>query len=1500
MANFYRTIEEASIAARSLGITSKRDYEQRYRDDPLLPSSLSRTYKDSWLGYPDFFRRTNPSAEFEPYKTLAEATAAVKTLGIISAREYKSRYREDPKLRSKPEQLYKSEWLGYPSFFGRKIDSYYPELDQAKVAVQMLGISTGREYLREYKRDSRLPRRPEVIYESEWRCWEDFLSRKIGGIEKYKTLGLASVAVRRLGLKSQADYDELHSFDIKLPARPDEFYRNEWIGWDDFFDINAASQNFFNTFELARSEAQKLKVVSRCEYQKKIINDERFPVFPNKFYSEQWKGWRDYLEVMHVDDEHYNYTEARKVCMGLRFKSKAKYKRDCRNLDSRLPSNPEVLYFDDWAGWQVYLGTSFGSSFYTFEEAKRRVLEMQISTRRRYALAQREDPMLPSQPESTYRKSWSGWREFLSQNENKYYATIDLAREAVCRLGVATKKEYRERYIEDKLLPLNPHKIYSDDWLGYPHFLNKREGVDMYESIEQASDAAKRLGLLTKASYREGYKKDPKLPSAPDEVYQDSWRLWGWEEFLGTEKYSFKEAGQAARKLGITGHSEYSRLYRLDQSLPSAPWEYYRSEWQGWIDFLLPEKCGTLLEAKFAIKVLKIKTSMEYLKQYKNYSCLPAHPDRVFSDDWVDWYDFCDTPIPYTYEETRALVIDDGVKGLEDYKRFLAVKNDPRIPRSPATVYKDKWNSWYEFVNKPEPYKIKYIRAPYLAWAESIEQFLKVSRGGSNKELVLCRFVRDYIQKYELGYAPEVFFASAKVDLNIFEEFIYSSGGSAKRWLLAAAKEFADYVIRTKLTFEDEDTGERVVALGARNPFVSVSYDRGGQVGSSGETNKPALAYQHVQSMCNWIIPETALNFGDLAHLQGFDADWFEVDSKVLDTADPDCIFKSENGKTLMWFPGYWMHTYALASVPARGRQLAYVDSGEAEAEIPQFEGGKIVWTPNVSALAGMTKDQGFIKRYPGDNIGMRFTSNKTSVRSEGYAVPWIPEKLAVWIIRFRNWQSKYNPVTRPMPWIECVRTDLNEKQRSAKGENCFLFREFGEEECGNYSSRLRDRLAAALYHSQPAGLELAESKGKHSSLTTYSTPYSPHSMRVSLITAYVIEFGLPLDIVMKIAGHSSIIMSLYYVKLNAEGLRVKFAEGEKRALSNQVYATIQMLEQNRVDEIRSQLIQNNEEAILRYTGKGLPGSFLFRDYGFCPFAGTRCDDGGPLIGATQVRQPIMGGYLGMQNCLRCRHFVTGPVFIGGLLYIANEISLQAAIQFDHIADINSKIAEVSQAIEELDDAEYAASKVGEKFDTRDRTSIEMKARKLQSELESAAKKADLFLCDIQSVSRLINQSQAVLNEQVAQKHDDNLPQLIVQSGHELTIALEDSSRFHLLSEVCENAEIYEAASAELALPSRSQMLDRMIAFNNMTPKMYALDKQQQLVIGNQLTNFLLTRVKSWAKVDDLITGKLLLSDLNEEERIEPKEIKAILGGSKHAIASDMTMELQGGVGDGS
>lgn len=1548
--SFYSSLAQAASAVQRLGITSNLEYLQRWREDPQLPSKPERTYKDEWTTYSDFFglapanswysledasrvvqakgihtvaiyldRRhedarlpSNPSqfyrdewkgfpAFFGRDKLIAprnlygfeEARSAAQALGITTVLDYRVRYREDPLLPSHPSAAYRKEWNGFPHFLGTA-DKYYLTIAEAKRAVKRLGISSRNGYHNEYMRDPLLPSHPERAYAADWKDWTDFLPDMSSRSGKYKNLTEASAAVRKLGISTQREYGERRSLDEKLPYSPATFYKDEWSGWGDFTGVvyRAKQEEYFTTFESARKAAQKLNAVSRRDYREKCVTDARLPPFPDKTFPSAWKGWSDYLGTVSSSEKYATYFEAREACRKLSFGNNTNYAKNYKLLDPRLPGAPATFYGEDWQGWADYLGSKRTKDVYSFDEASKRVAELGIKTGKQYRTAYRADPMLPSLPERAYKDSWIGWKGFLSGTPDSFYPTPALVINGAGRLGINSSKDYAKRRHLDPRLPANPDIVY--DASGQ---LPVRSSVCVddakYLTVTEASEASIRQGFLTKEDYLKGYKIDPKLPAMPHRTYSKNWKVWGWQRYLGTEIYSIADAGRAARVLGITGVSDYTLLYRQDPGLPGDPLIFFESEWQGWNEFLLPEHCDTLADVKFAVKCLKIKNSQEYREQYKSYSCLPAHPERVFSAEWVDWYDLCDIPVPYSYEEIRRLVLDEGVKGSSDYKRFLASQSDPRIPRDPATVYKEVWDGWFSFLNKPEPFKSQYIRAPYLAWKDLIDQFIKGARAGETKEYNLCRFVRDYIQKHELGFAPEVFFTAPKVDLNLFEEFLYGLPPSPGRTLLSSVKEFADYVLRKKLTFEDEETGERVLASNARNPFAALVYEGDDPIGSAGETNKHALAYQYVQNMCNWIIPETAQNFGDLAHLHIFDPDWVEVDPSIIDRTDPDCVFKEEFGKTKLWFPAHWMNTFALASVPARGKQLAYNDSGEADENIPQVVDGKIVWVRNEFSLAGMTDSQGFVKAYPDGNIGMHFTSNKTSIRGASYSVPWMPEKLAIWMIRLRNWQSKYNPITRVMPWLDCVRTELNEKQRRAKGANCFLFRNFGEEESTNYAYRLKDRLAAALFHSQTGDLVLAECAGNVSKITSYSTPYSPHSMRVSLITAYVMEFGLSIDIVMKLAGHSNIIMSLYYVKLNAEGLRVKFAEGEKRALANKVYAAIHMIEQNRIDEIRHELIHNNEDAIKRYSGNGHPGSFLFRDYGFCPFAGTRCGDGGPLIGSTKVREPIAGGYLGMQNCPRCRHFVTGPVFIGGLLSLANEISLQANFQFEHIAELEAKSAEASVKIDLLDDEEYEAKKAGKEFNTADRTFLEMKVRKLQSDLESASKKADLFLCDIQAVSRLINQSQALLNEQVAVKNDTNLPQLIVQGGHELSVAIEESSRYHLLSEVCENAEIYESASADLALPIRSQMIDKMIAFNNMMPTMYALDKQQQLVIGNQLTSFLLTRVKSWAKVDSLVTGKLLLKDLGEQEYIAATDIQAILKGQKPAIASDVPMTLE-------
>lgn len=780
------------------------------------------------------------------------------------------------------------------------------------------------------------------------------------------------------------------------------------------------------------------------------------------------------------------------------------------------------------------------------------------------------------------------------------------------------------------------------------------------------------------------------------------------------------------------------------------------------------------------------------------------------------------------------------------------------------------------FLGKDEPYTTSNIHAPYLQWAKVINDFTKVAVGGSAKELPLCRFVRHFVVRYALSERPEVFVAENKLDVKSFTLLMEQQGErDGQGNFLLAITQFVDYVIKEYLTSVDEESGEVVVAFGAKNAFKQLAPTAPYLGQKYSESNKPALTYGYVKNLRDWIVPESANHYSDLTHLHVFDADWVEIESSLVDRNDPDCVTKEEYGKMKIWNPVHWMQAYALAYVPARGRQLGYNDSGEADSEIPTYVNGKIVWITNNLPLAGQLKAQGFVKRYPDDEIGMHFTSNKTSVAHRGYDVAWMPIELARWIIKLRDWQSKYNPISRPTPWVECKRTALNQSQLKAKKSNCFLFRDFGDVEVGHFSSRLSHRVACAIYHTQPSDLSLATTVGHLHSISAYSSIYTSHSMRVSLITAYIVEMGLSVEIVMKLAGHSNMIMSIYYVKLNAGDLRSRFAAGEKRALADSAKAELHLLEQNRINEIRERLFESYEGGHRPYQGQPMPGSILVRDYGFCPNAGVRCYDGGDLIGKTKVRQPVTAGYLGSQNCPRCRHFVSGPAFIGGLLSLANEISLNTSIQAEQYAKLESSISDTLDHIAAHEESIYEAEKNGIRYDETERNLLEVKLRKTRSESESAAKKLDFLLTDLQYVSRLIKQCQKLLNSQESDDSNSKM-QLIIQSGHEVHFVPTETSRFALYNEVCENAEIYESASAALAVAPRSQYLDRMMMFNNMWPKMSMLTESQQLTVGNQMASFLYSRLKSFERVDLLVEGRITFKDLGDDESISKLEIDKI------------------------
>lgn len=886
-------------------------------------------------------------------------------------------------------------------------------------------------------------------------------------------------------------------------------------------------------------------------------------------------------------------------------------------------------------------------------------------------------------------------------------------------------------------------------------------------------------------------------------------------------------------------------------------------------------------ELKSECQKLGITNTVIYKERYTGINGFPAHPERIYSNEWTSYKDFFDIKEFVSYSELTKIIHPLALKKAENYKKFIKTQNDPTLPFDPQTAYPREWINWYRFLGKEEPFRTEYISAKYSDWAARITEFMNTARGGATKVNRLCQFVRFYIEQNDLGTSPEKFLTQEKNDIKPLRALLDSfDTDNMRASLIKAVSEFLDFILNKYLTEEDDETGEIVRVMNAKNPVKLLLSDQSVTSPTRTETVKPCLPYHFVKKAQLWIIPSDCNNFSDLKHLQGFDADWAKIDPEKINKRDPDCVYRQIDNEFYIWVPTDWLHAYALTKVPLRGRQIAYNDSGEGDDYIAECdETKKIIWVKNTHPFAGMTKNQSFIKRLPDDGIGMFVTTNKTGNSGAGYSIPWMPEDLAYWLVRLRKWQQNYNPIDQPTSWIQNKRTNFNEEQLKAKGINCFLFRAYGDIEAKHASAALSPRLAAALHNIQPDGFKLASFTGNESTLKNYSSKFTPHSMRVSLITAYVVDMGMPIEIVMKIVGHSSVVMTIYYTKISDNNIRKKLEEGEKLALRGQAEATQTLIEQNKIDEIKNRLIGSNKEVIKALTNEMPAASYVFRDYGLCPYAAARCHDGGELIGSntSNLRAPVPSGHLGIQNCLRCRHFVTGPAFLGGLLSISNEILLQSNSQSELCHSLQAKADVCESKLNQLDKEEYLSNLKGTPLQSSNRYELEAKQRRIEGDYESAAKKLDMLLCDLQASYGLIQRSQEVIrisNNSI--EADDSSYSLIRRQQGDVSIELEETSYFQQLQEVCENATIYQSASAENAILPRTQILDQMTMFNDIAPSLFTMSKEDQLKAGNELFRLLKSRLKSWTRIEKVVNREIKLSELLGTEQITASDMQLI------------------------
>ena len=760
-------------------------------------------------------------------------------------------------------------------------------------------------------------------------------------------------------------------------------------------------------------------------------------------------------------------------------------------------------------------------------------------------------------------------------------------------------------------------------------------------------------------------------------------------------------------------------------------------------------------------------------------------------------------------------------------------------------------------------YTFKAIKKSYPKWYRYFLSFMESQNNVSQKERSFKNFIQYFIDEFGYSTNPLVFLAQKekKIDLNEYESFFSSFGDVSKKTFHTIVIDFIDFII-TDLSGFDNDTEEDELPL-LSNVFNYFESDiLHIKAPKFSESNKPRLAFSYIAKAREWIFPESANSFSDLIHLHSFAADWHEIEPSMINSIDLDCVWRKrtvdrsyinrsrEEDIYEIWVPTRWLMLYTLLQVPLRGVQVTKLDSGEADSYLPVINNGCIEWVDNRSKLkSGAT--QSFIKQYPDNHAGMYVTTNKTSSLEGGYTVPYIPFDLCKWIIQFREFQSTYNPLDRSTLWTEIkLRRKTNAKKLKSMGSQCFLFREMGGVTPMN-EAVFRKAFAFVLAQIETEDIKLTTKIDNNNTLNSYETVYTPHSLRVSLISAYITDGKIPIEVVSKIVGHHSLMMTIYYTKIDDGKFKYYLEQGEKNMLRASADNLALELLEKQLENADENLICNTEGGVEQFTINWPTSSYFISDIGICPMAGTGCNEGGDAVESTKTRQlyaPVPQGYLGERNCPRCRFFMTGVAFTPGLVAVMHRIQTECS-------GVNEKYKEHTISVKILEDEAYDCEQENIPFTKR------LKLAKSIQNKEDYATRLNAHKVDIVAIARLVEMSLSLVNQSNSK---DKLALVTNNDIGEIGIEYNDSSEFQLFDTVCQDSDIYSIVDATNVAPRRTQLIDAMLQANNVNSALFKMPVQEQLKIGNQVTQLLLKRLGSWDKLNSVAEGR---SRLNENSR---------------------------------
>lgn len=795
-------------------------------------------------------------------------------------------------------------------------------------------------------------------------------------------------------------------------------------------------------------------------------------------------------------------------------------------------------------------------------------------------------------------------------------------------------------------------------------------------------------------------------------------------------------------------------------------------------------------------------------------------------------------------------------------------------------------------------------------------------------------FFRDYLLgpvKAQMGLVTPAKFLSRDLVLPSFFDLCCSQSNYG-RALNNVAHEFLQWLLIEEFSIED-DYGRPVVSPAFHNPIPRI----GGFSDLREESVYSPLPYGYIDELRNmlaegphfrdWKLAQSFFTKNPLTRFRGSDGtDWFSVTEEQIDYSDPDCVWRirkrnTDTAPTLeMWSPVRWVGLLAKLILPLRTFQVRMLDSGEADTW--RYSNGQ--WDINTNKLKEGTErkplEQGVFRRSYSNTSArvdskhiaqLYINTNKTndlnkSGAAKGYIMPWVTlgsmaSDIYYWLEKLRNWQEKYNPVSRRTPWTELVPgRHLHPKsavQLATYPDACFLFRlaeakddarhlppaSFILEVPWYYLLRaFQDRLAKrgeshadgspitlVYLHDSSASEDESSERGRLIRKNVKRTHFPLHSLRVSIITALAVDGDLPFLILQKLVGHSRLLMTLYYTKINGLKIQTEIDAATARMEENKQRSIIDFLRHTEYQDLLRQAICNNEAAlgvaIPEHPAARNPAGWMLFHHGACLVGGNTspleenngiggCYNGGPCLRNARGNStygPVPGG---CRNCIRCRWFVTAPQHLAALVAHGNVIAY-------HLDEARNSCAKLERLLAELLAERVDAESNGWPFEKASEISD------TERRLESAAARFSDRIDDFAACWRLIQRCRDVLN----QRHEGSSAALVLGgSVGDFEVAIQDTdSELLQLCIVCETVELYpDHASEDAAVIHRGQLLDAALLGENIPPVFLTLGKEEQLRVGNEFIRNLahICNPQSWHQgreaVVAAIDGKIKLSTL--------------------------------------